>query len=158
MKKVMLIICAVFSTAFSAYLDGGRHEIGGGLSFNNYSQDGKGKKLYQVSPFYNYYFSNNFFIGPIVSIIGIQDEAQAEVGFRIGIGMQGQRAYVYFSPGFTYVTVSHDNASAIPLTAGCKTLLAKHFGMDTSIGFTPIFRNSKMLYNFGIAVGFFGLL
>jgi hypothetical protein len=88
---VILLLCAVFSTAGGALFDRGRHEPGGGLAIAHYSSpshSGRGTTVFQPSPFYNYYILRNLSVGPILSLTGIEDKLEIDLGLRIGLGKQ----------------------------------------------------------------------
>lgn len=159
---LILLLCAVFSTAGGALFDKGRHELGGGLSIVHYSSHyGSGTTVYQLSPFYNYYTSRIFSVGPVLSLIGVEDDLEIDVGLRIGFGSQVHKSYLYVSPGIIYADEigSYHSALIIPVATGIKTLLAKHFGVDTHFQYAAVTgSNVTTRHSFGFGVGFFGLL
>jgi hypothetical protein len=160
MNKAVLIVCIIFTAAFGEFLDKGRHELGGGLSFAyNGSYE---ESAFIVSPFYNYYFHRIFSIGPIFSLTGVGDnniETFVEMGVRLGCGKQYKKTFLYLSSGLEWgIGSQEDPAFAFPLSAGIKILLTDNFGIDPHMTFVPVIAMDDNYFNIGMAVAFFGLL
>jgi hypothetical protein len=163
MKKVVFIVCAVFSTTFSSFFDSGRNEIGGGLSFAYYSYTSHGKMFLEISPYYSYYGTKNLSFGPIFSISmesPIRYDVEKDFGMRIGLGGPINNSYLYIAPGFALAFAGGSTARALPVTTGAKILLTKHLGIDIHADYAAVFFDwsERPCSIGGAAIGLFGLL
>jgi hypothetical protein len=160
--KVLTFMFLLFAAAQANFSDNGKNEIGGILAYSNSGNQYERLSLFQLSPFYNHYFNSNLAIGPIVSVSGAQGGSntlmEIDLGLRATLGFELKNSFLYLAPGGAFISVSDESAFGIPINLGIKTIIANHFGIDCSLGYTVVFAKYQTLNNFGIFIGIFGLI
>jgi hypothetical protein len=161
-RKVVPVILLIFIATYADFSDNGKNEIGGILAYSNSGNKYQRISLFQLSPFYNHYFNSNLAIGPIVSVSGAQGGSntlmEIDLGLRATLGFKLNNSFLYLAPGVAFISVSDESAFGIPINLGIKTIIANHFGIDCSLGYTVVFAKYQTLNNFGIFIGIFGLI
>jgi hypothetical protein len=162
MYKCALLLLGLFVCTHANFIENGRNEIGGILSYSNTGDANHRFQLIQVGPFYNYYINSNFAIGPVLvlssAVGGGNDIIEIDLGARATLGINIKNSLLYFAPGMAFVSISEKTGFGIPIDLGIKTIIANHFGIDFSLGYAALFGDFHTINNFGVFIGVFGLI